>query len=103
MPKGVRVEFSKNHHVWRVMETIEEHNRAIMDRFFTGIGHSVQFHESQIMVDVLLALRARGIVALPIHDGMMVPASKGDEVKDVMLSTFYRHTNVQGLVREESK
>jgi hypothetical protein len=103
MPKGVRAEFSKNHPVWRVMETIEEHNRVIKDRFFTGIGHSVQFHESQIMVDVLLALRARGIVALPIHDGMMVPASKGDEVKDVMLSTFYRHTNVQGLVREESK
>jgi hypothetical protein len=102
MPKGVRAEFSKSHPVWQVMETIEEHNQPIKERFFSGIGHSVQFHESQIMVDLLLTLRDRGIVALPIHDGVMVPITKKGEVKDIMLSTFFRHTNVQGLVREES-
>jgi hypothetical protein len=101
MPKGVRAEFSKSHPVWKVMDTIEEHNGPIKDRFFTGIGHSVQFHESRIMVDLLLTLRDRGIVALPIHDGVMIPVTRKDEVKDMMLSTFQRHTNVQGLVREE--
>jgi hypothetical protein len=101
MPKGVRAEFSKSHPVWRVMDAIEEHNIPIKNQFFTGVGHSVQFRESQIMVDLLLALRERGIVALPIHDGLMVPVSKKDEVKDVMLSTFHRHTNIQGLVKEE--
>jgi hypothetical protein len=101
MPKGVRAEFSKSHPVWRVMDTIQEHNIPIKDQFFTGVGHSVQFHESQIMVDLLLTLRDRGIVALPIHDGLMVPVTKKEEVKDMMLSTFYHHTNVVGLVREE--
>jgi hypothetical protein len=102
MPKGVRAEFSKSHPVWMIMAAIEEQNGPIKDRFFTGIGHCVQFHESQIMVDLLLTLRNRGIVALPIHDGVMVPVGKKSEVKDLMLSTFYRHTKVQGLVREEA-
>jgi hypothetical protein len=100
MPKGVRAEFSESP-VWRVTGAIEAHNGPIKDHFFTGIGHSVQFHESQIMVDLLLTLRDRGIVALPIHDGLMIPVTRKEEVKDVMLSTFYRHTNVQGIVREE--
>lgn len=103
MPKGVRAEFSKRHPVWMVMDAIEEHNGPIKDRFFRGIGHYVQFLESQIIVDLLLTLRDRGIVALPIHDGLMVPASKKGEVEDLMLSTFYRHTSVQGIVREEGQ
>jgi hypothetical protein len=32
---------------------------------------------------------------------VMIPVTRKDEVKDMMLSTFQRHTNVQGLVREE--
>ena len=36
------------------------------------------------MVQILLRLKARGIVGLSIHDGLMVPKSKTAEAKEIM-------------------
>lgn len=101
MPKGIRLEFLKSHGVDHVIAAIEGANAPIKDQFFMGIGHHIQFLESQILVDLLLTLRDRGIVALPLHDGVMVPTTKKDDVRHLMLSIFHRHTGVDGLVREE--
>jgi hypothetical protein len=40
--------------------------------------------ESDIMVRILLVLKAKGVTALPIHDGLMVPASRAEEARAVM-------------------
>ena len=77
------------------------HHPALEDHFFTGIGHRMQFIESQIMVDLLLDLGDKGIVALPVHDAVIVPGCYISEVKERMLSIFQEHTGAEGLVREE--
>jgi hypothetical protein len=102
MPQGVRLEFSLEHRMDEVMRGIEAAHPALKDYFFTGIGHHAQFLESQIIVDVLLALRQSNIVGLPIHDAVMVPASKTGEVRDIMLSIFHYHTGIDGLVGGEN-
>ncbi|TIU44812.1 MAG: hypothetical protein E5W30_19400, partial [Mesorhizobium sp.] len=68
------------------------------DRFHCGIGHDAQFIESQIMVELLLIMKAKGIIALPIHDALMVPWSAAATAKDAMLSVFQRMTGVKGIV-----
>lgn len=101
MPKGVRKEFSARHRVQDVVTAIEAAHPAIKGMFYTDIGHELQFTESQILVDVLLRLQAEGITALPIHDAILVPPSKVDISKDIMLSSFRRHTGIDGVVTVE--
>ena len=98
MPKGVRKQFADKHRVSEVVEAIQVSHTALKDSFFTGIGHDVQFIESQIIIDVVLRMREEGVTALPVHDAILVPSSKVDVARDVMLSCFLHHTGVQGMV-----
>jgi hypothetical protein len=98
MPRGARQHFRPHHKIEDVVEAIEEAHPLIRHQFFTGIGHQAQYIESQILVDVLLALKAREITALPIHDAILVPASGQEEARDVMLTCFHRHTGLEGIV-----
>lgn len=59
--------------------------------FFRGIGHLLQFHESEILMDVMLQLIAKDIAALPIHDCVVVPESDQGVAKGIMESTFGFH------------
>lgn len=47
--------------------------RAYVDR---GLGHYLQFLESQVLINVLVRCAKLGVPALPIHDAIIVPQSK---------------------------
>jgi len=81
-----------------IVEIIRNAHPKIAAYLGTEIGHRIQFIESQIMVGVLLKLRAIKVVALPIHDALLVPASNADQARTVMLSEFKRHTGIEGRV-----
>jgi hypothetical protein len=103
MPQGVRLKFAEEHRIEQVMKAIEEAHVGIREHFFTGIGHHAQFIESQILVDLLLVLQHQGIVALPIHDAVLVSVSKKDYAMKEMLALFLKHARVEGLVRLEDE
>jgi hypothetical protein len=46
------------------------------------------------LIDVLLELNSKGIVALPIHDCILVKESAQKTAKEVMLRVFKQHTNL---------
>jgi hypothetical protein len=85
--------------------------RARLDRWDKGallpyedtptIGLKAMFIESNILIEVLLALIDRSIVALPVHDALVVSSGHSDEVKAVMLDVFQRTTGVVGKVELE--
>ena len=52
--------------------------------FETGVGLSLMFTESQVIVRALLELVDEKIPALPMHDGLMVARSKADKVARIM-------------------
>ena len=54
-----------------------------------------------MLVSVLLRLQERGIVGLPIHDAVIVPAFRAGEAKVIMEGTFEEHTEVEGSVKKE--
>jgi len=56
----------------------------IADQFHRGTGHVAQFVESSLMVHVLLALKREGVVALQVHDGLLVPASAREIAQTIM-------------------
>ena len=45
----------------------------------------------------------RKIVALPVHDAIVVPTSSVPEVRKVMERLFEQHTGVPGVVRNEGR
>jgi hypothetical protein len=69
--------------------------------FFQGLGHRIQFYESQLMVSVLLDLKAQGIVALPIHDAVAVPMSRVEAVREIMADHFRSIVGIDITVNEE--
>ena len=48
--------------------------------------------ESDILVDVLEALRSEGIIALPIHDAVIVMDDHHLQATKIMKDTFRGHT-----------
>ncbi len=55
--------------------------------------------ESDILIDVLLALKKQQITALPIHDAVLVRHDNAQQAREVMVRVFQGHT---GLVPEVS-
>lgn len=98
MPQGTREKFAKCFSIADVTGAIERHHPAITGLFYQGIGHYVQFLESEIMVDILLRLKGMGIVALPIHDAIIVPSSRVQTAYQVMLDVFLHHVGFHGSV-----
>lgn len=98
MPRGVRPTFDKKRHILDVIEAITAYHPDIADLFHRGLGHEAQFTESQIMVDILLALRDMDIVALPIHDAILVAMADGTDAREVMLEVFKARTGTDGYV-----
>ncbi|RWA58120.1 hypothetical protein [Mesorhizobium sp.] len=99
-PQFTRKLFRNGDKIAEVVAAIEQKHELIRDRFHRGLGHDVQFIESQIMVEVLLSMKARAITALPIHDALMVPASGAATAREVMLSVFQRVSGVEGIVTQ---
>jgi hypothetical protein len=76
MPHEVKELLGPDWNATRLAAAIRNRHAPIKHLFNTGIGLRLMFTESTILVRILLDLMAQGIPALPIHDGIMVPASK---------------------------
>jgi len=60
----------------------------------SGVGMQLFRKESDILVDVLETLRSEGIVALPIHDAVVVRDNNSHKAKAVMKQVFREHTGI---------
>jgi hypothetical protein len=72
--EGVQL-YPNNVGIAELLRIIEDAHRPIAHYFGTGIGHGLQFAESQILMRILGELRLAGVVALPLHDCILVPKS----------------------------
>ena len=82
-PKGLK-ELLPPNPIDVLIQEIGEAHKPIAPYFCNGTCHHIQFIESSIMMGVLLRLRTEGIVALPIHDGVLVAESAMDVTQKVM-------------------
>ena len=98
LPRGTRALVPKHISFRDIEQRLLERHEPIAQLFCRGVGMEVMFIESEIMVDVLLSLRDQGIVALPVHDAVLVPRSKVSETRDTMLRAFIKHTGAEGQV-----
>lgn len=101
MPSGCRPLLDRKIGITDLVRRISEAHEPIKDYFYTRVGFNLQFRESEILIDVLLELMKRDIVALPVHDAVVVGWSKQTVVREIMEDVFYNHTGIEGLVEVE--
>jgi len=99
-PEGMQV-MAKGISFTAALHALQEKHPALIPIQFKGVGHSLQFTESNILVDVLLQLIDKGIPAMPVHDCVIVPRSHLSATKVVMQEAFTRHTGLPSSVTEE--
>ena len=94
MPKGVRKLIPSRYSIKDILEAVARKHPAIYPQMTSGIGMQLFRKESDILVDVLLTLKTQGIVALPIHDAVVVRDNNSDKAEAVMKKVFKEHTGI---------
>jgi hypothetical protein len=94
MPKGVRKLIPSRYSIKDILEAVARKHPAIYPQMTSGIGMQLFRKESNILVDVLLTLKTQGIVALPIHDAVVVRDNNSDKAEAVMKKVFKEHTGI---------
>ncbi len=83
-PKDTRDLFPLDIAFGNAVQAIATKHSAIAHMFGTGIGYQLMFVESVLLLDALEDLKARGIVALPLHDSVLVGRSEAEVAKSVL-------------------
>lgn len=97
-PRGTRKAFPKAYAFKEVTRLVAAQHPALAPHFGTDIGLELMFRESEILIDVLLQLMEARVVALPIHDAIIVPRSARDLAKATMEAVFRDHAGVEAVV-----
>ena len=71
-----------------VDEMLKEKHAPIAHKFHSEAGIKLQRRESDIALDIIGNLKAKGIVCLPVHDSFIVDAKREDELKSEMNSVY---------------
>lgn len=82
-----------------VLKLIQASHMPIASFLPSEVGHSVQRIESDIMVQTLLTLNAKGVTALPVHDAVLVRRDQASETIAVMRQVFEAHIGIPASVR----
>lgn len=83
----------------QAVEFIHREHGVIRNYLGTYAGPELQFYESEIITAVTHSLLGLGIVALPVHDAVIVPRSRADEAKGVMIDVFDQVCGGEAVVR----
>ena len=84
-----------------LQDSINKIHQPIAHLFCKGIGLEMMLIESKILLRALSACIDHNIVALPVHDALIVAEEDADMTRAIMLEAFKAITNVDGQVEEE--
>ena len=91
MPGGIRKHIPSSYSIQDILKAMERKHPAIFAKMTSGIGMQLFRKEADILVDVLTALKAKGVVALPIHDAVIVMDEHQEVARKVMIEVFEEH------------
>lgn len=72
-------------------EAFKTKHSQISNFIYSGIGTTLQFHDSNIMNSILQNCMVEGIPALPVHDSIIVPESKKEQARTIMLACYQEY------------
>jgi hypothetical protein len=100
-PAGTKALFPSGRRFKDIRDAIYSHHAPLRPLFGTAQALAIQNQESTVMVAALLRLQDRGIVALPVHDAVLVGITDVSIAKEVLEQVFGEITGIRGEVRVE--
>lgn len=94
LPKGARKYIPSRISLNDILGAIAKKHPVIFPLMTSGIGMQLFRTEADILVAVLEALRAEGIIALPVHDAVIVADEDKDTTLMIMKKVFKDHTGI---------
>jgi len=94
LPKGSRKHFPSRINLRDILRAVEKKHPVIFPLMTSGIGMRLFRKESDILVEVLEALRSEGIIALPVHDAVIVMEEYKQTTITIMKKVFRDHTGI---------
>lgn len=71
---------------------MEKYHTAIAEFFYSGAGCALQNIDSEIAINILMKLRGKRIIALPVHDSFIVPSQFKEQLLQVMQEEYQKYT-----------
>jgi hypothetical protein len=94
LPKGSRKHFPSRINLRDILRAVEKKHPVIFPLMTSGIGMQLFRKESDILVEVLEVLRSEGIIALPVHDAVIVMDDHHLQATKIMKKVFKDHTRI---------
>ena len=94
LPNGARKHIPHNISLKQILTAIEQKHPVIYPLMNSNRGMQLFRKESDILVKVLLTLQEHDVVALPIHDAVLVADEDKETVVRVMKEVFREHTGI---------
>ena len=94
LPKGSRKHFPSRINLRDILRAVEKKHPVIFPLMTSGIGMQLFRKESDILAEVLEALRSEGIIALPVHDAVIVMDDHHLQATKIMKKVFKDHTGI---------
>ena len=94
LPKASRKHFPSRINLRDILSAVEKKHPVIFPMIASGIGMQLFRKESDILVEVLEALRSEAIVALPVHDAVIVMEEHKQTTITIMKKVFKDHTGI---------
>jgi hypothetical protein len=101
-PKGTKEFFPRGTKFMDVAQLIRQKHPKLATMLSAGRGYRLMFLESEIIMRVLLHLRYRSIVALPVFDSVVVKSSAVNTVQAIMRREFKVVTGLEATIKRES-
>lgn len=97
-PTETKNHFSSEVKLSTAIGAIKEKHAQIAAYLEQGVGYHLMRIESDLLIKILARLRAEDIVALPLHDSVLVAKPFAARAKRMMEAEFKRHTGSAALV-----
>lgn len=99
LPKGARKYIPSRISLQDILSAIQNKHSKVYMLMTSNIGMQLFRKESDILVAVLKALKKKGVVALPIHDAVLVADEDKETTQEVMKEVF---RDITGITPEVS-
>ena len=92
-----------NYPAGEVFQLIRQHNAPIAHRLGnpSPCGAELMWHESEVIIAATLRCFSGGFSALPLHDALLVPASRAGQAKNILGAAFEARLGIRPNIKVE--
>lgn len=94
---GALNDYIRNHQyritAGEVFSALEQKHEAIKDYFYSDYGVKLQKRDGRMMMDILNSLLSLRIIALPVHDSIIIDKRYADKGRSVMDKIYRKYNN----------